>query len=81
MKCYMQVCDMSEVSCGSLKLKQLFADVLKTLGTKQIDYFQHICSSYEKTDGTKVQIDYFSHFSLTCIHISGPKMGTFGAAL
>lgn len=53
----MQVCDMSEVSCGSLKLKQLFADVLKTLGTKQIDYFQHICSSYEKTDGTKVQID------------------------
>ena len=67
MDCYSQVCDKSKDLCGSSKLHQLFSVVIETLGTHNLDYFQHKSSSYEKSDGSKVK--YLTTQCFLCLAI------------
>ena len=53
--CFNQTCDGQENGlCGSAKMRALFAGILASMGTRTVEYFEHVQTTYIKNDFKKV---------------------------
>ena len=58
--CYDQSCDGQESGlCGSGRMRSQFADFLSVLGTRSIEYLEHVEVTYTRADFKKVHFDSF----------------------
>ena len=60
-ECFNQTCDGQETGvCGSTKMRALFAGILATMGTRTVEYFEHVQTTYIKSDLKKVPFEYIT---------------------
>lgn len=52
--CFNQSCDQQLELCGEGKIEKHFAEVLRLLGDKHIEYYEHAEVTYVKSDLKKV---------------------------